>query len=436
MEDNIAISVKNLSKNYKIYNSPIHRLKEFLHPFKEKYHTTFCALRDINFDIPKGTTFGIVGQNGSGKSTLLQIITGIIRPTDGTVNVNGKISALLELGAGFHREFTGRENVYLQGALMSINREEIDAQFSHIERFADIGSFIDQPVKTYSSGMYVRLAFATAINVNADILIIDEVLAVGDDMFKRRCYRKLEEFQEQGKTILFVSHSLPTVASVCNSAMLLDKGNILRVGDTKDVINVYSKLVSVREEEYLRKANNKNKIHNLIRDEPDDRFEGPKSVTDSEYRYGSGGAEFLDIELLNRKNEKVHILEHGENFTIRASILFKKSMNNPMIGYKIRTLTGIDVSGTNTTIANTPTGKVEEGCIATIEFNQKMTLNKGSYTLTTGVSEEVSKQMIYHDRRMDAIVFNVLGNSPKSGGLVDMDTSIHFTLNSPKHTAS
>jgi ABC-type polysaccharide/polyol phosphate transport system ATPase subunit len=253
MNNNIAIRVENLNKIYKMYRSPSERFKELLHPFKKKYHQEFQALRDINLDIKKGTTFGIIGQNGSGKSTLLQIITGIIRPTSGTVRVKGRISALLELGAGFHREFTGRENVFMQGMLMRMKREEIEKHFDEILSFADIGDFIDQPVKTYSSGMYARLAFATAINVNPDILIIDEILAVGDDTFQRRCHSKLEEFKNSGKTIIFVSHNLSEISKICNRAILLDRGNILDDGNPEDLVYAYNELSAEREKQYLQK---------------------------------------------------------------------------------------------------------------------------------------------------------------------------------------
>jgi len=253
MNNDIVIRVENLNKIYKMYRSPSERFKELLHPFKKKYHQEFQALKDINLDIPKGTIFGIIGQNGSGKSTLLQIITGIIRPTSGTVKVKGRISALLELGAGFHREFTGRENVFLQGTLMRMKRDEMEKHFDEIVDFADIGDFIDQPVKTYSSGMYARLAFATAINVNPEILIIDEILSVGDGMFQNRCHRKIEEFQSSGKTIIFVSHSLSVVTKICNRAILLDRGNILETGNPEDLVNTYEELMKEREKQYLIK---------------------------------------------------------------------------------------------------------------------------------------------------------------------------------------
>jgi len=427
MKNDIAVSIEHLSKFYKLYQSPLDRLKELVHPFRKNYHTKFRALHDITFDVPRGSIFAIVGQNGSGKSTLLQIISGIIRPTSGRIYINGRVSALLELGAGFHHEFTGRENVFMQGALMGIDRKDMHNHFDRIASFADIGDFLDQPVKTYSSGMFVRLAFATAINVNPDILIIDEVLAVGDDMFRRRCFNKIEEFKENGKTILFVSHNLESVTSICNHAILLDKGAILDIGPPKTIANIYSKLLSDREEHYLKYISTNKNTDNI----PVDKDEKSAANAGAEFRYGIGGAELIDIGIFNHKSERVNIIEHGENFTVRLQVLFKKKMIDPMIGFRIRTLTGVDVTGTNTIQSQTPVGTVEEGLCVTMEFTQKMRINHGTYTLTSGVAEEVSKHMLFHDRRMDVIVFKVIGTS-HSGGLVDMDSSVNFSIEQNK----
>lgn len=424
MDESISISVKNLGKRYKMYRSPIERARELISFNRVKRHEEFWALRDVSFDVPRGTTFGIVGQNGSGKSTLLQIISGILRPTEGSVQVSGRISALLELGAGFHNEFTGRENVYLQGTLMGITRRQMDNHIPKIEEFADIGNFIDQPVKTYSSGMYVRLAFATAINVDPDILIVDEVLAVGDDMFKRRCYRKIEEFQEQGKTILYVSHSLDSVTSICTNAILLDRGCMVEEGTPKAISNLYSKLLVEREEEYLKWISENTNDGPLAYN--DGRTRQINNDSDSEYRYGAGGAELLDVSILNQQGEEVRILKHGEDFTVRIKILFKHSMKDPMVGFRIRTLNGIDIYGTNTLLSDTPTGNIEAGSEILFEFRQKMRLNPGSFTLTSGVAEVISNQMVFHDRRMDIISFRVAGESVKSGGLIDMDSTVRI----------
>jgi ABC-type polysaccharide/polyol phosphate transport system ATPase subunit len=254
----IVISVKDLSKSYKMYSTPTERMKELLHPFGKRYHRDFWALRDINLEISKGTTFGIVGQNGSGKSTLLQIITGILQPTSGSIRVSGRVSALLELGAGFNKEFTGRENVFMQGAVMGISRQEMEERFDQIEEFAGIGRFIDQPTKTYSSGMYVRLAFAVAINVDPEILIIDEALAVGDIKFKRKCYDRIEKFRKDKKTILFVSHDMNTINLLCDKAMLLNKGQIIEQGEPKYVTKRYHKMLFGEDDEPKKRASAKN----------------------------------------------------------------------------------------------------------------------------------------------------------------------------------
>jgi len=243
MGDSIAVSVQNVSKKFRLFGSPKDRLREALHPFKRKYHHEFWALKDISFEVPRGMTFGIVGRNGSGKSTLLQIICSVMRPTSGTVSVNGRVSALLELGAGFNPEFTGRENVLLKGAIMGFARSEMEERLPLIENFADIGEFIDQPVKTYSSGMFVRLAFAAAINVDPDILIVDEALAVGDAKFQHKCYNKFLEFQKKGKTILFVSHSTDAIVRHCDCAVLLENGKLLESGEPKTVTNYYLDLL-------------------------------------------------------------------------------------------------------------------------------------------------------------------------------------------------
>lgn len=235
----ISISVRNLSKKYRLFNSPEERFKEALHPFKKKYHKEFWALKDVTFDIPKGSTVGIIGRNGSGKSTLLQIICGVLKPTSGAVTVNSRISALLELGAGFNPELTGRQNVILNGIVQGFSKDEMNAKIPQIQEFADIGEFFDQPVKIYSSGMFVRLAFAAAINVDPDILIVDEALAVGDAKFQHKCYGKFLEFQQKGKTILFVSHSTDAIVRHCDYAVLLEGGRIIEKGEPKTITNYY-----------------------------------------------------------------------------------------------------------------------------------------------------------------------------------------------------
>ena len=418
----VAISVRNLSKKYRLYDSPKHRLKEALNPFRKKYHRDFWALRDINLELPKGTTFGIIGQNGSGKSTLLQTICGILQPTTGSVQVNGRISALLELGAGFNKEYTGRENVFMQGTIMGIKREEMETRFDQIADFADIGHFIDQPAKTYSSGMYVRLAFACAINVDPDILVIDEALAVGDSMFQRRCYRKIEEFQKNGKTIVFVSHALGTVTSHCSNAMLLDKGKIIQIGKSKEVVNSYNKMLAMKEEEYARKLKSVEKAN----PEQDDRIQTPsklKPASTSEFRYGSGEAEIIDFKILNETGQSVSILETGKRCIISVITLFNKNIDEPVVGMSVKTLTGIEIFGTNTWYANCPIRKAQKGQKILTEFSLLTKLNSGSYTVSIGVAELTSTFVRALDRRLDIAVFRVIGKE-KTIGIVDVDIGV------------
>ncbi|WKZ32190.1 MAG: ABC transporter ATP-binding protein [Thermodesulfobacteriota bacterium] len=418
-----AIRINNVSKSYRMYPAPADRMKELLHPFGKKYHKDFWALRDVSLEVPKGTTFGIVGQNGSGKSTLLQIIAGILSPTTGSVEVSGRISALLELGAGFNKEFTGRENVFLQGAMRGISREEMEEKFDSITAFADIGHFIDQPVKKYSSGMYVRLAFACAINIDPEILIVDEALAVGDAMFQRRCYRRLEEFQKSGKTILFVSHNVGTVTSICTQAMFLDRGRVVCMGSPKEVVNAYSKALAEREAEYARKMSGGKDAAatNWTEDGEDERVEGT-----GEFRFGAGGAELKEIELLNGNGEPTTFVEAGEPYTVRARVLFKKDMEEPVLGFMIKTLNGLELSGASTESAKTPIGAVKKGDVREIRFDQKMNLNPGQYAITSSVAEFDKSERVFHDRRLDVIFFKVIGTTG-SHGLIDCNSSISLS---------
>ncbi len=389
------------------------------------YYRDFWALRDINLEIPKGTTFGIIGQNGSGKSTLLQIITGILRPTAGTFKVEGRISALLELGAGFNAEFTGRENVYMQGSVMGISQKEMEERFDEIADFADIGDFIDQPAKTYSSGMYVRLAFATAINVEPDLLVIDEALAVGDDMFRRRCYGKLEEFQNQGKTIVFVSHSLSTVTNICSHAMLLDKGRIVETGKPKDVVNIYSKMSADREIEYARRLRGD-------ADSVDNETQIKKSnQSESEFRYGTSEAEILDCRILNRDGEETTLIESGERYIIRIVTRFNKEVSDPIIGINIKTIDGVLVFGINTLKSGSPVGEVNSGDVVSVDFEVDLNLFRGSYILSAGVIEVASSSIIPLDRRWDLIVLKVI-DKDNFWGLTTLTNSVHVKRSSEK----
>ena len=288
-----AIKVDNVTKIYKLYDKPIDRLKEMLDFRKKSYHSDHYALRDISFEVKKGESVGIIGTNGSGKSTILKIITGVLNPTTGNVEVKGRISALLELGAGFNMEYTGIENIYLNGTMMGYSKKDIDERLKEIVNFADIGEFINQPVKTYSSGMFVRLAFAVAINIDPEILIVDEALSVGDVFFQAKCYKKFQEFRKAGKTIIFVSHDLSSISKYCDKAILLNKGIFIEEGKPNNVIDTYKKILvhqfDTRKAEEVKNNNDKIELDkNII-------WNKNMNVNPNKIEYGNKKAEIIDF---------------------------------------------------------------------------------------------------------------------------------------------
>ena len=319
-----AIQVKHLDKMYKLYNKPSDRLKEALGmkvPVREHY-----ALRDVSFDVKRGETVGIIGTNGSGKSTILKIITGVLNPTGGEVTVDGRISALLELGAGFNMEYTGIENVYLNGTMMGFSKEEIDARLQDILDFADIGDFVHQPVKAYSSGMFVRLAFAVAINIDPEILIVDEALSVGDVFFQAKCYRKFEEFKKMGRTILFVSHDLSSISRYCDRVILLNKGVKLEEGSPKQMVDMYKQLLVGQdptrkvEKEVKKKENWSEKFQ----------------VNPNMLEYGSKLAEITDFVVMDEKGRYTNTIDKGTTFTIKMRVAFHENIQEPIMAYTLR----------------------------------------------------------------------------------------------------
>ena len=310
----------------------------------------------------------------------------------------------------------------MQGAIMGIPRKEMEERFQRIAEFADIGYFIEQPVTTYSSGMYVRLAFACAINVDPDILIIDEALAVGDAMFQRRCYRRIEDFQKSGKTIFFVSHNVGTVTSICTQAMFIDKGKVVQIGKPKEVVHAYSKVLAEREAEYARRMRGEKK--EKVEKEEDERLKKPEGAG-KEFRFGEGGAEILDIRILNRQDESVTAVETGEVYTVRIKALFKKDMEEPILGFNIKTLNGLEVFGSSTHIAEKPIGPVKAGTTVEAEFEQRLPLKLGNYYISSAVAENTETRRVFHDRRMDTIALKVIGKADFYG-LVNMGASIRI----------
>jgi ABC-type polysaccharide/polyol phosphate transport system ATPase subunit len=382
-----ALSVEGVAKQYRIYERPSDRLVESLTRGRVRRHREFWALSDITFEVEKGSTVGVVGPNGSGKSTLLQIVTGTLEPTHGRVMVEGRVAALLELGAGFNPEFTGLENVFMNAALLGFSRRETERRLPEIERFAEIGDFIRQPVKTYSSGMYVRLAFAIAVNAEPDILVVDEALSVGDTIFQNRCVRRIKEMQAAGATIFFVSHDSTLVRAICARAILLNKGRMLADGEPKDVLNRYQRLIMSREEAYDEASANE-KSESVTSEDDSARASqtsdvhvarAPLSYT---YRHGNRHAEIIAAELLDAKGEPVEMVDSGEPVSVRLRTLFQRDVEHPVCGFMIRSRHGINIYGTNTEHVGLALGAARAGEVIEVEFAFNCWLGQEHYFIS------------------------------------------------------
>ena len=395
------VLVQNVSKLYRLYRRPSDRLRELL-PRSRRRHTDFWALRDINFQVDQGEMLGIVGPNGSGKSTLLEIVSGILQPTSGRIVTRGRTAALLELGAGFNSEFTGRENVHLNGEIMGLSRAEIEKAMPSIEAFAEIGEFIGRPVKEYSSGMYVRLAFATAIHVQPEILIVDEALAVGDAVFANRCIRKFEELRERKVTVLFVSHDLGLVKQLSTQAILLLEGRIAAHGTPNDVINRYIGIVLEKQRPQIQK----------------------ESRVRASFRHGDGSSEITSVEMLNPAGEPVTSLASGESITIRVRSRFYTAVSDPTVGILIRTRIGLEVYGTNTRIEKLRLGNFRPGDELEIDFHLECWLTPQSYTLTVATQNADGSS---HDWLDDAIAFDVI-DTRCAAGVVNLRAQIQWRV--------
>ncbi|MDP8963106.1 MAG: ABC transporter ATP-binding protein [Cyanobacteriota bacterium] len=417
MMSEIAISLNNVSKCYKRYSHPVDRLKEILLPNKSQADN-FWALQEINLKVAKGETLGIIGQNGSGKSTLLQIIAGTLTPTTGEVGVNGRVSALLELGSGFNPEFTGRQNVFFNGQILGLSREEVEAKFDDIAAFAEIGDFIDRPVKTYSSGMAVRLAFAVVANTEPKILIVDEALAVGDAKFQARCMKRIRLLKEQGVTILFVSHDSSTIKMLCQRAVLLNHGKVLEVGNPKDVVNRYIALLS---SDTTSVDVGVEEVTNADRDE----FISPEQESFM-HRHGNKLAILNDVKITSDDGSQVKTkLETGSVFNIVVSIEVKGELSDLVIGISIRNLMGVVIYGTNTQLMNVRLPQLNKDQQVTATFRIPCCLNKGTYTVTVGIHSE---EGLSYDWIDELVVFEV-NNSNVRDGLIDMNSSVEININ-------
>lgn len=419
----IAINVDKVSKLYKLYDKPSDRLKETLGFTKEKKYREHYALSDVSFNVKKGQTVGIIGTNGSGKSTILKIITGVLNPTSGKVDISGRISALLELGAGFNMEYTGIENIYLNGTMMGYSKEEVDEKLQTILDFADIGDFVKQPVKTYSSGMFVRLAFAVAINIDPEILIVDEALSVGDVFFQAKCYHKFTEFKNAGKTILFVSHDLGSIAKYCDRVILLNNGVKLAEGDPKEIIDLYKQvLVSNAEMRDLDEVRSGiNKEQNL----PEDGNAWKESLllNPNALEYGNKYAQITDFAVIDDKGRITSNIQKNTEFKIRMKVKFNRDIDEPIFAFTIKDLQGTDVTGTNTMYELLNFGLVKRDEVKVIEFSQNMNLQGKNYLLSFGCVGYENNDFVVYNRLYDACNINVISDK-NTVGFYDMNSSV------------
>lgn len=402
----VAIEVRKLNKVYKLYDKPSDRFKEALRLTKKEYKQHY-ALQNVDMSIYKGETVGIIGTNGSGKSTILKIITGVLHPTSGQVQVNGRISALLELGAGFDMEYNGIENVYLNGTMIGFSEEEIKAKLPQILEFADIGDYVYQPVKTYSSGMFVRLAFAVAINIDPDILIVDEALSVGDVFFQAKCYRKFEEFKAKGKTIVFVSHDLSSISRYCDRVYLLNQGELLGEGTPKRMIDAYKQVLVGQYEE-----NSQAHVS-----------EGEAGQNPELLEYGTHQAEILEVYIQDERGIRANAILKGSVFSIHMKVAFYEHIPAPIFAYSIKNAMGVEITGTNTMLEKAYLDSAEAEQVKEVIFTQEMNLQKGEYLLSLGLTGyEGDRFQVYH-RLYDALNITVVSDK-NTVGYYDMNSKI------------
>ncbi len=422
MSDTV-IKITNLVKEYKMFKSKKDRLFETIIPGYEK-HDTFRALDNLNLELKKGEVLGILGKNGAGKSTLLKMITGVATQSSGTIEVNGKISSLLELGAAFNPELTGYENIYQHGQVMGLSDEEIKQKEKEIIEFADIGEHLSQPVKTYSSGMFARLAFACAINVDPDILIVDEVLSVGDMAFQLKCFKKFEQFKEKGKTIIFVTHNVADVLSNCNRAIILENGRKTFDGSVKDGVNRYKKIiVGINpDEDETKKIIKKENENNSAEFWKDKLNKNPNMI-----EYGNNEAEVIDYGSFDSEENLVNVFDNQDTITFKSKVKFYTQVKDPIFTLTIKDFAGKDVAGTNTNIEKVITGKFEAGETAIAEFTQKIPIAPGKYTVSFSCTKyNLQGDLEALSRKYDALLIEII-TTKNTVGLVRLDSEIKIS---------
>lgn len=424
----VAIRVDDVSKLYKLYDKPSDRLKESLGLTRKKLYKEHYALHNVSFDVKRGETVGIIGTNGSGKSTILKIITGVLNPSGGHVEIDGRISALLELGAGFNMEYTGIENIYLNGTMIGFSREEIDAKMQDILDFADIGDFVHQPVKTYSSGMFVRLAFAVAINIDPEILIVDEALSVGDVFFQAKCYKKFEDFKKMGKTILFVSHDLGSISKYCDRVVLLNRGKKLAEGTPKEMVSMYKRIM-VNQDKAEEIAAHQMDMSSL---EEDGEKEIKEAACEGQWKnhynlnpdvdeYGNGAAEIEDFAIIDENGNYTNAIVKGTRFRLKSKVKFKQDVHDPIFTYTFKNIQGVAITGTNTMYEKKDVPLAKEGETYVATFEQDMFLQGGEYLLSMSCTGYKNGDFQVYHRLYDVCSVTVVSDK-NTVGFYDMNS--------------
>ena len=420
-QEEIAIAVDHISKVYKLYDKPMDRMVEALGLTKKKKYREHFALSDVSFQVKKGECVGIIGTNGSGKSTILKIITGVLNPTGGTLTVNGRIQALLELGAGFNMEYTGIENIYLNGTMNGFTEQEIESRMQDILDFADIGDYVKQPVKTYSSGMFVRLAFSVAINIDPEILIVDEALSVGDVFFQAKCYHKFEEFKKMGKTIIFVSHDLSSVSKYCDRVVLLNQGVKLGEGSPKEMIDDYKRVLVGQYE--LPESKSESSLLNDEQIQVAVQKKAAKQDTSKLLEYGTKEAVIEQFYMTDDRGTESKSIIKGSEFTIHMKVRFMADLPAPIFAFSIKTVKGTEITGTNTMFEKAFLEPVKAGAVKDITFTQKMSLQGGEYLLSFGVTGYDGNDFQVYHRLYDALALTVISDK-NTVGFYDMDSKV------------
>ena len=421
-----VIEIKNISKIYNLYNKPSDRLKEALFSRKSR-HTEFAALNDVSFNVNKGEILGIIGKNGSGKSTILKIITNVLTPTSGECIVKGKIAALLELGAGFNMEYTGIENIYLNGQLIGFSKEEMDKKIQDIIDFADIGEHIYQPVKTYSSGMFARLAFSVAISVDPDILIVDEALSVGDVFFQNKCYRRFEEFRERGKTILFVTHDMGSVIRYCNRCVLLNAGKKIAEGNPQEMVDLYKRIMVGQWNENEEKEVDSSSTVKASNVKKDQLWKEQISTNPDMEVYGDGRADIIDFGIFSDTGDIGNNVYKGDYYSVKMKVRINEDNLNPIFAFKLRDVKGTELTGTNTMLEDIDTSQCKKGDIVTITFRQKQYLQPGQYLVSLGCTAFEGDQFVVYSRNYNCCVLGVVAQKGTIG-IFDSESEVSVSV--------